>query len=190
VVTLLGRTASYGEKINAVIATKRVAGVLAVADDIEVCMPDFGFRSDADIAGAAANRINWSTQVPAGTVNLTVRDGHITLAGDVEWRYQKHAAEVAVHHLAGVKGVTNLITLRPTTAKEDIEAAIRSAFKRNILLDDPDIQVVVAANHVVLSGKVQSHTQSDEAERVAWAVPGVLSVDNHLKVEWFWDLAD
>jgi len=190
VVTLHGQAASYGEKQNAVRAVKRVAGVAAIADDIEVSLPEFGHHSDSDIAAAAANRINWSTLIPPGAVMVTVSGGHLTLAGEVEWGYQKHAAENAILHLAGVHGISNQIAIQPTRTVGEIGTNITMAIKRNAMLDAKDIHVQIAGSGVVLTGKVKSHAEWEEAERVAWAAAGVLSVDNQLNVEWFWDLAD
>jgi osmotically-inducible protein OsmY len=190
VVTLNGHASSHGEKMNAVRVTKRVAGVLAIADDIEVNLPVFGQHTDSDIAASAATRLNWSTEIPAGTVEVTVRDGRITLEGVVEWGYQKHAAENAIQNLAGVKGISNLITINPTETASEIGTDITSAIKRNALLDDTDIHVETSGSSVMLSGKVHNHAEWEEAVRIAWAAPGVHTVDNQLKVDWFWGLAD
>ena len=185
-VTLNGYVTSYGEKWDAVNAVKRVAGVNAIADDIEVRLPDELRRTDGEIAAAAANQINGSTSIPKGTVGVTVREGRITLDGEVDWWFRKNAAENAVQHLAGVKGVTNLITIKPTLVSVDIEAAIKSAFKRNALFDANKIQVTTSGSAVTLSGKVRNYSERDQAERAAWAASGVSSVDNQLEVEWSW----
>ncbi len=185
-VTLNGYASSYGEKFAAVQSAKRVAGVKAIADDIEIKLPDSSHRTDGDIANAAANQINWTATVPKGTTEVTVREGWITLEGEVEWWHEKNAAENAVHHLTGVKGVTNLIKIKPKLVSEDIESIIRNSFERNALLETRNIQVEISENKVILRGKVQNYTEREEAERIAWATPGVLSVDNQLDVEWFW----
>ena len=190
VVTLNGHASNHGEKLNAVRATKRVAGVLAIADEIEINLPDFGQYTDSEIATSAANRISWSTEIPAGAVEVLVRGGQITLEGVVEWGYQKHAAESAVQNLVGVKGICNLISINPTMTAAEIGTDIRSAIKRNAMLDDREIHVETSGSTVVLSGKVHNHAELDEAVRVAWAAPGVHTVDNRLKVDWFWGLAD
>lgn len=190
VVTLNGRASSYGEKLSAVRATKRVAGVLAIADDIEVSLPEFGQQTDGELATSAAQHISWSTEIPAGAVQVMVRDGRITLEGAVEWGYQKHAAERAVQDLVGVRSVSNEILIHPTLTAAAIGTDIQSAFRRNAMLDDCDIQVEASGSTVVLKGKVRNHTEMEEAVRVAWAAPGVHTVDNRLKVDWFWGLAD
>jgi osmotically-inducible protein OsmY len=189
-VTLNGYATSYGEKWDAVRAVKRVAGVNAIADDIEVKLATSLQRNDGDIAGAAARQIEWSTTIPAGTVRVTVREGWITLEGEVEWWYQKSSAEDAVRYLAGVKGVTNLVTIKPKVAAAGVETAITSAFERSALLDAKKIRVETSGNTVTLRGKVRNHAEREEAERAAWNAPGVYSVDNQLKVAWSWASAE
>ena len=191
VVTLNGYATSYGEKCDAVRATKRVAGVKAIADDITVQLPDSHRHTDGDIATVASNQIAWSTMIPAGTAKVTVRDGWITLEGQVEWRYQKEAADRAVEYLMGVKGLTNLITIKPQLSPEKIESALNGAFERNALLDARKIQVSISGNEVILRGKVSSYAERDEAERVTWAAPGVFTVDNQLELDHpAWDFAE
>jgi osmotically-inducible protein OsmY len=190
VVTLNGRTSDYGEKLNVIKAVRRVSGVMAIADDIEINLPEFGKPTDGDIATAAANRIAWSGELPDDAVVITVRGGRITLEGVLAWGYQKQAAESAVQHLAGVKGIDNLIEIKPSESTGDIGAAIRAALKRSAILDDADIQVETSGSCVVLNGKVHNHAELDEAVRLAWAAPGVHSVQSLLTVNWFWGLAD
>jgi osmotically-inducible protein OsmY len=183
-VTLNGFATSYGEKSDAVRAVKRIAGVKAIADDIEVRLPDSGQRTDGDIAVAAANQINCSPAIPAGAVDVTVSKGRITLEGELQWYHEKTAAETAVQHLQGVTGVTNLIRIKPKLATAEVETAIRSAFKRNALLESNKIQVVTSGNKVILRGTVRNYAEREEAERATWAAPGVFSVDNRILVEW------
>ncbi len=186
-VTLNGCATSYGERFAAVRSAKRVAGVKAIADGIQVNLPDSSRRTDGDIASAAIDQINWNTTIPKGIAQVTVRDGWITLQGEFEWWHEKNAAESTVQHLAGVKGVTNLITLKSTTTSEDVELTIKAALRRNALLDADKIQVEVSGNGVILLGKVRSYAEREEVERIAWQAAGVYSVDNQLEVEWFWD---
>ena len=183
-VTLNGSVTTFAEKWNAVCAAKRVAGVSAIADDIEVKLPESLRRTDGDIAAAAAHQIEWSTTIPPGSAQITVRDGWITVEGEVEWWFQKTAAESVVQHLAGVRGVTNLITLRPKLASASVENAIRSAFERNALLDAKQIRVETSDSKLTLRGCVRNYSEREEAERVAWAAPGIFSVDNQLTVDW------
>ena len=184
-VTLNGYVCNYGEKWDAVRAAKRVGGVRAIADDIKVKMSDSLARTDGDIATAAANRLEWlSWTVPQKSVQITVRDGWVTLEGQVQWWFQKEALVTAVRYLAGVKGVSNSITIKPKVSASKVATAIEAAFERSSLLDAKKIEVETTGNKVTLSGKVRNYAESEEAERVAWAAPGVDSVDNNLSVEW------
>jgi osmotically-inducible protein OsmY len=183
-VTLNGFATSYGEKWDAVRAARRVAGVNAIADDIEVIQPDSMRHTDGDIATAAANQIKWSPRIPAEAVKITVREGWINLEGELEWAYQKDAVEAAVKYLAGVTGVANLIVIKPKLTASDVGSSIKRAFKRNAQLDADMIDVETSGNKVTLYGKVRNNSERDEAERVAWAAPGVSSVDNKLVLAW------
>jgi osmotically-inducible protein OsmY len=183
-VTLNGYATSYMEKGEAVRAAKRVAGVKAIADDIEVKFPNSLHRTDGGIAAAAANQINGSMIIPTGAIDVTVREGWITLSGEVEWWYQMNFAEQVVHHLPGVKGVSNLIAIKTKLTATGVETDIAAAFKRNAVVDANQIKVEILENKVVLRGEVRNHAERDEAERVAWAAPGVSSVENHLTVKW------
>ncbi len=185
-VTLSGFTTGYGEKIDAVCAVKRVAGVTSVTDDIEVRLPVSLRRADGDIAAAAANQIDWSSKVPKGTVRAAVHAGRITLEGEVEWGFQKQDAEDAVQHLPGIEGVTNLISIKPKVLPAGIETAITLAVERNAQLDATKIVVETSGNQVLLRGEVRNYAERREAERAAWAAPGVLSVENELSVTWTW----
>ena len=185
VVTLIGNVTNYFEKWNAVRAAKRVAGVMAIADDIKVHLSDYMNRTDTEIATAAVTRLDWNLTIPKGAISITVSDGRITLEGQVEWNYQKESAENDLQHLTGVKSVINLITIKPTQPHSHIESNILSAFKRSAILDAKKIQVKYDGNRVTLHGKVKSYAERDEAGRTAWAAPGVFSVDNQIKVEWF-----
>jgi osmotically-inducible protein OsmY len=186
-VTLNGFVTSYWEKWAAVAAAKRVAGVKAIADDIEVRLTSSTHHSDGDIAAAAASQIEWATTIPEETVKITVREGFVTLDGTVEWWYQKDAAERAVQTLFGVKGVSNLIEIKPKLTASAIKTDISSAFERNALCDSDKINVEVSDSEVTLSGEVDTHAERDEAARVAWRAPGVSSVDNQINVKWSWN---
>lgn len=183
-VTLNGLATSYGERWDAVRAARRVAGVRAIADDIVVQISGPAFRTDGDLATAAAKQIEWSTNVPPGSVEVTVRDGWITLTGEVEWWYQKDNAAIVIRYLSGVKGVNNCIAIQPRLAAGEIESAIGAAFARNALLEARKIQIVTSGNAVTLRGEVRNAAERDEAERVAWAAPGVRDVSNEILVEW------
>ncbi len=185
-VTLNGFASSYWEKTCAVRAAKRVVGVNAIADDIKIKLPGSLNRTDGDIAADAAQQIKWSPSVPDDAVKVTVRDGWLTLEGNLEWWYEKNAAENAVHYLPGVKGVSNDICIKPKVSATSIESDIQAAFKRSASLDADEVTVSTSGNSVTLRGKVRTYAEKEEADRVAWAAPGVMSVDNKLSVNWSW----
>lgn len=182
VVTLTGFVSSFTEKWTAEHVVKGIAGVKAVADDLEVQLPGASERTDSDIARAAVNALEWHTSVPHDRITVTVRNGWITLEGSVDWSYQKTTAEDAVRHLMGVKGVTNTLTVQPKVAATAISAKIAEAFKRNAALDAQKIWVEVEGNKVILRGNLHSWLERAEAERVASAAPGVTAVENHINV--------
>ncbi len=184
IVTLNGHTSSYNGKWEVVRAVKRIAGVKAIAGDIEVKFPGSVSYTDADITAAAEYHFKWSTTVPKGVITAIVRYGWITLEGEVEWWYQRNAASNIVHYLLGVKGVSNMISIKPKLTTTEAEMAIRSAFERSALLDSNEVQVETSGSEVILRGKVRNYLEKDEAERAAWAAPGVLSVENHLILKW------
>jgi osmotically-inducible protein OsmY len=184
IVTLKGSVSSYGEGWEAVRVVQRVTGVAAIINDIIVNLPESSHRIDEDIACMAANQIEWFLSTPIGAVEVTVKEGWLTLGGEVEWEYQRKAAQNFVQHLLGVKGVSNLIVVKPNLTVTGIEADIRSAFQRSALLDAQQIQVEISDNKVILQGKVRNYGEREEAERVAWSAPGVLSVDNQITMQW------
>jgi osmotically-inducible protein OsmY len=191
-VILNGYATSYIEKWSAINAVKRVTGVKAITDEIEVKIPDLDRRTDADITLAAIDfpkgrlrqRIAWFTTIPLDTVEVIVSDGWVSLAGEVEWWYQQNAAINLIQQMLGVTGVSNGISVKPKAIEMAIEKDINLALKRSAIVDVDQIQVQSEHNKVVLRGKVRSFAARDEAERIAWSEPGVYSVDNHLGVNW------
>jgi osmotically-inducible protein OsmY len=188
VVTLNGATSSHGEKWHAIRAAKRVGGVKAIADEINIKITTPHQRSDAEIAAAAVHQLEWSTTIPKGAVTVTVREGAMTLEGEVEWWYQKIAAEDVMQYMVGVQGIVNQITIRPLISATDLKSAINAAFNRSAMLDARKIDVETTGSKVTLNGKVANSAEREEAERVAWAAPGVLKVDNRIKLEWGWGM--
>ena len=180
VVTLSGYVDSYVKKGAAERAAARVFGVKAVAEEIQVRLPDSQKRSDEDIAGAVANVLDWNVLVPHDRVKVQVQDGLVTLSGEVDWGYQKNAAEEAVRYLMGVVLFNNQITVKPLVKPLDVKDKIESAFQRNALLDSRRITVETRGGWVILSGSVRSWGERAEAQWAAWAAPGVSEVKNNI----------
>lgn len=183
VVTLNGSVDSFAEKWAAERATKRVAGVKAFAENIEVRLPSYSKRTDADIAHTVANVLEWNVDVPHEQIKVMVQDGWVTLSGEVEWHYEKSAAYDAVRSLTGVRAVTNQIVVKPPMVSSEVKAKIEEAFQRNARLDAQKIKVQTHAGQVVLTGTVRSWAEREEAERAACAAPSVCEVLNQLAVK-------
>lgn len=182
IVTLTGHVPSYPEKHLAEQAAGFVRGVKAVACELSVALPDFGSRADQEIAKAAADAIAWNTLLANTSIQVFVDKGRVTLEGAVNWQYQRQSADHAVRYLAGVRDVNNHIIVRPTAERVAVRSQIEAALIRNARLDAERIRVEIRGDRVILSGAVQSWLEREEAERAAWASPGVGEVDNGLIV--------
>jgi osmotically-inducible protein OsmY len=182
VVTLAGWVDSYTKRWAAEDAAHRVRGVKAVANDIEVRLSSADERTDADIAAAAVRALEWDAFIPVDKVDVTVSKGWVTLKGEVEWQYQKQDAERVIRRLTGVTGLTNLITVKPRVAASELKEKIEKALVRSVETDAKRITVEVDGDAVILKGTVKSWAEREEAEREAWAAPGVASVDNRITI--------
>jgi osmotically-inducible protein OsmY len=183
VVTLTGFARSYNEKWQAETDTKRVKGVAAVANDIEVRLPILSRRPDPDIARDIVTAIKNELPDAVEEVKAVVRDGLVTLDGEVEWNYQRVRAEAAARRVRGVKRVTNSITLKPASAvPAEIKQKIEEALARSATVDANRITVETEGDTVVLRGTVRSWAESQEAERATWAASGVRHVENRIVV--------
>ena len=184
VVTLTGWVDSYTKKWAAEEAAHRVRGVKAVANDIEVRLSTAEERNDADIAAAAVRALEWDALISTDRLDVTVSKGWITLKGEVEWQYQRQDAERVIRRLAGVKGVSNLLVVKPRVAPADLKQKIEQALIRNAEVDANRIIVEVQGSKIILKGTVRSWTEKEEAERQAWLAPGVSSVENRIVIDY------
>lgn len=180
VVTLTGYVGSYPEKVEAERAVRRVKGVRAIAQEIQVRFADAKQIEDDQIAKRALAIIDWSVHLPKDAIQVKVAGGWITLTGAVPWQYQAMVAEAAVRKLTGVFGVTNQIAVKPEVRPTAIKDRILEAFKRGALFEADAIKVSVAGDKVILEGAVSAWAERDAAERAAWSVPGVRSVEDRI----------
>ncbi len=180
-VTLTGFVKDYAQKYHAEAAVKRIAGVCAVANDIEV-KPVPGGPSDPEIARAALSALKAELPLTHHSIKVLVHEGRITLEGKAEWNFQRTRAQSAVEHLHGVVGVFNLITLEPKVAPGDIKQKIESAFRRLAQVDAGHISVDAHGSDVTLRGEVRSWAEHDQAQQTAWSAPGVTHVTNEIRV--------
>lgn len=182
VITLTGRVGALREKWMAEKAARHVWGVRAVANDLAVA-PEASVGTDTAIASAAVSALDWNSAIPPELIQVTVRDGWVTLNGTVPWHYQKAAAEKAIEHLHGVKGVANAIVVKAPVTATVVRHKIEEAFKRSADVDARRVSVETHNGTVVLKGTVHSLTERAAAERAAWAAPGVIAIDDQLIVE-------
>ena len=182
VVTLTGSVSTYAEKMTAEQATKRLVGVKAVANDLEV-RPTFPSQpNDTEIAQAVIRALEWDVSIPHDLIKARVAKGTVTLEGEVKFWYQRQAAVNAVRGLKGVQGIVNLISIRAVPKAPDVKSRIESAFRRSAEIDAGRIEVDTSNGKVTLRGRVRSWAEREEAENAAWAAPGVTMVDDELKV--------
>jgi osmotically-inducible protein OsmY len=183
VVTLAGYTKSYLDKWKAERVASRVKGVKAIVNNIEVKLPSASERPDPDIARAAVDALNWNVSVPKDRIKVKVEKGWVTLEGDVDWYYQREAAERAVRYLTGVKGVSNVVTVKARPTPSDVKKKIREALDRGAQFDADRITVEIEGDTVILRGTVRSYAEYRDAERAARNAPGITNVKNRLVVD-------
>lgn len=182
VVTLTGHVPSFAEKSGAEKAAKRVYGVKAVADELDVKLVGSAKRSDEDIAQACVSALKHNSSVPDEKIKVVVNSGRVTLEGEVEWQYQREAAMNAVRYLTGVTGVSNQITVKARVSPKDVKDKIKAAFHRSAEIDARRVDIETHDGKVILYGSVRSWSEREEAQQAAWAAPGVTSVENQIAV--------
>jgi osmotically-inducible protein OsmY len=183
IVTLSGITDSYYKKLEVEKAAKGVAGVKAVAMDIQIGMSPVYKKTDTEIAQAVMNALKWHSAIREEKIKVKVEDGNVKLEGEVDWDFQRSKAVTAVENLTGVRSVINLITVKPHTTPADVLHKINAAFHRSATIDASRIKAEVIGNKVILKGTVRSFIEKEDAERAAWFAPGINKVENKLHIE-------
>jgi osmotically-inducible protein OsmY len=183
VVTLSGIVDTYSKKLAAEKAAKKVTGVKAVAEDIQIGVSPAYNKTDTEIAEAVLNALKWHTAVQEEQIKIKVENGVVTLDGEVEWDFQRTNAKAAIENLTGVRAVYNLISLKPKITASDIEQKIKAAFQRSASIDAKEIIAEVKGSRVLLRGTVRSIAEREDAENAAWFAPGVTGVESKLAIE-------
>jgi osmotically-inducible protein OsmY len=176
IVTLAGHVNTYAEKWNAERATQRVAGVKALAVEMDVKIEGINNRTDADIARSVENVLQWTTYLTKDAIKVKVEKGWVTLTGEVEWQYQRQAAAESIRYLMGVSGVSDQITIKTKATAPAVKSDIEAALKRRAQKEAHEISVSVHGTDVTLTGTVHSWSERELARNTAWGSPGVRSV--------------
>jgi osmotically-inducible protein OsmY len=183
IVTLSGHVSNYAEKTVAVTVVRRVKGVRAIADEVEVRYPSDKKTADDEIAKRAIDILSWDTMIPRDSIQVTVRDGLVTLSGNVDWYYQKTVAEEDVRKLSGVRDVIDNIEIRPRIRADDVKRKIEDALRRHAEVEARLVRVTVVDNDkVLLEGKVDNWDERRAVEMAAWSAPGVRLVEDRLTI--------
>lgn len=183
IVTLSGQVDTYSKKLAAENAAKKIAGVKAIAEDIQIGVSPAYSKTDTEIAEAVLNALKWHTAVQEEKLRIKVENGNVRLEGEVEWEFQRKNAETAIENLTGVSSVMNLITVKPKITASDIKKKITSAFERSATIDAGKITVEVMEGKVTLRGKVRSFAEKEDAEDAASFAPGVTRVESRIEME-------
>ena len=181
-VTVSGHVSSYASKFAATDAVKRVRGVKAIGDEIEVNLPTELRHDDSDIAQRIAHVLEWNVSIPGNTVKASVRNGFVTLSGQVDHQFQREHIEKQVRHVGSVTGIANRISLKAVTTPSNVKKRIEDALQRSADLESSNLTVKVAGDTVTLSGKVKAYYEREIAERAAWTAPGVKYVVDRISV--------
>ena len=183
IVTLSGQVDTYSKKLIAENAAKKISGVKAIAEDIQIGVSPAYNKTDAEIAEAVLNALKWHTAVQEEKIKVKVEDGYVRLEGEVEWNFQRKNAAAAIENLAGVRSVINLITVKPKITASDIQDKINEAFKRSATIDAGKITTEVIGSKAILRGKVRSFAEKEDAENAAWFAPGITAVESKIEIE-------
>lgn len=183
IVTLSGIVDSFPKKIAAEKAAKKVSGVRAVVEDIQVGLSPDERKTEAEIAAVVLNALKTHVLVPDKQLQIRIEEGIVTLEGEVEWEYQRTLAQNAVENLAGLRNVYNNITIKPKISPQNIKEKISAAFQRSATIDAARIKIEVSESKITLRGKVCSFSEWEDADNAAWSAPGVTIVDNQLELD-------
>jgi len=182
IVTLSGVVDAFSKKITAETAAKKVAGVKAIAEDVQISVSDVCYKNDTELAEAIDRTLEWHSAIPKGNIKVTVTNGNVAVEGELDWEYQRASVIKAIQNIKGIRSVINLLVLKPRISSFDLEQKIAEAFHRNAGIDAANVHAVIDGNTVTLTGRVRSSYESEDAENAAWAAPGVFHVKNELYV--------
>jgi osmotically-inducible protein OsmY len=182
IVTLSGKVDAYSKKLAAENAAKKISGVKAIVEDIEVGIPSGTEKADKELAAAILNALKWHAAVLQDEIKISVENGIVKLEGEVDWAYQRNSAQSAIENLEGVRSIDNLITVKPVVSGTDIQNKIRAAFLRSATVDAKNITAEVIDGRVTLKGFVRSLSEKEDAETAAWTAPGITRVNSQLEI--------